>query len=239
AAMHWIANGLIPAVTQAANDPALTQERLSERLANRGILPMFGFPTGIRYLHHGPPRIDRPNHVDRELELAISQFAPGAETVKERTIHTAIGAAHYVRRGQTFQQDPDPLGPSVQIGLCGRCQHVETAQPNQPTCPACGAPAGVTPLDYRSIDLRQPKGFCSFYAKARDYDGSFDFVPRAARPKVGRPRFASVNRRNFVVGAGPARLYVINDNAGRLFTLSKSLPNSEAMIDRDAAESAN
>jgi DEAD/DEAH box helicase domain-containing protein len=53
-------------------------------------------------------------------------FAPGAETVKEQTIHTAIGIAHYRRQGQMAVEDSDPLGPSVRIGLCGNCQHVET-----------------------------------------------------------------------------------------------------------------
>src|SRR2546429_6116490 len=40
-------------------------------------------------------------------ELAVSMFAPGAETVKERTIHTAIGVAHYRRQGHRAVQDAD------------------------------------------------------------------------------------------------------------------------------------
>jgi hypothetical protein len=40
-------------------------------------------------------------------------FAPGAETVKERTIHTAIGVAHYRRQGHLAVLDADPLGPQV------------------------------------------------------------------------------------------------------------------------------
>src|SRR5262249_28421822 len=70
-------------VTAAASDPRLPQRSLSERLANVGILPMFGFPTRIRYLFH-----ERPNSayewppdgtIDRELDIAISQFAPCSE----------------------------------------------------------------------------------------------------------------------------------------------------------------
>ena len=240
AALHWIRRELVPRVTDATTDPALIQEGLSERLANRGILPMFGFPTRARNLYHGQPGTWPPSEViDRDLELAVSLFAPGAETVKERAIHTAIGVVHYRRQGHRAIEEPNPLGPSVRVGICGNCQHVETVNPDTPTCPICGVPAGNGERDYKPIDLRQPKGFQSYYGRARDYDGSFDFVPRAARPKVGRPPFVIVPHLNFDIGAGQGRLYVINDNAGDLFQLVRVWPNSEAKIDINAALAAD
>ena len=123
--------------------------------------------------------------------------------------------------------------------ICGNCQHVETANPDTPACPTCGQPSGNEERDYKAIDLRQPKGFQTFYGRARDYDGSFDFVPRAARPKVGRPPFPIVPHLNFDVGAGQGRLYVINDNAGNLFQLVRTRTNSEAKIDINAALAAD
>ena len=56
------------------------------------------------------------------------------------------------------------------------------------------------------MDLRQPKGFVSYFTKARDYDGVFDFVPRAARPKVGRPPFQHRRSQEFRhrIRPGPA-----------------------------------
>jgi DEAD/DEAH box helicase domain-containing protein len=239
AAIDGIANTLVPEITRATLDPSLVQDGLSERLANRGLLPMVGFPTRSRLVYHKSPRNWPLRHiVDRDLELAVSMFAPGAETVKERTIHTAIGVSHYRRQGQTFEEDTDPLGPSVLIGLCGNCQHVETNTPNSPSCTVCGSPAGAGDRDYRSMDLRQPKGFVSYFTKARDYDGAFDFVPRAARPKVGRPQFQMFPHLNFDVGSGPGRLHVINDNAGKLFHFSQGWSGS-AMVDVDAANAAD
>ncbi|HEV2619564.1 MAG TPA: helicase-related protein, partial [Acidobacteriaceae bacterium] len=238
-AIAWIANGLVRDVTSAAQDTSLVQEGLSERLANKGLLPMFGFPTRVRLLYHGQPRSWPPRQtVDRDLELAISMFAPGAETVKEGTIHTAIGVARYLRRGQTAVPDPDPLGQPVIVGLCGNCQHVETAAPNSASCPVCRAAAGTGGQQYRAIDLRQPKGFVSYFTKARDYDGVFDFVARAARPKVGRPPFSFGIHRNFDIGAGQGRLHVINDNAGRLFNFSQEPWARGSMVDVAAANAA-
>ncbi len=241
AAIGWIAAGLVPEITGATQDESLIQDALSERLANRGILPMFGFPTRARLLYHKQPSNWPPHQVvDRDLELAVSMFAPGAETVKERTIHTAIGVAHYRRRGPFAVEDASPLGPPVRIGLCGNCQHVETAIPNSPACPVCASPAGTGERDYQAMDLRQPKGFVSYFSKARDYDGVFDFVPRAARPKVGRPPFAIVPHLNFDVGSGQGRLHVINDNGGKLFHFSQERwAGSEAMIDIAAANAAD
>lgn len=239
-AVNWIMNDLIREVTNAAQDQSLVQDGLSERLANKGILPMFGFPTRARLLYHRQPQNWPPRQtVDRDLELAVSMFAPGAETVKERTIHTAIGVAHYTRQGPFAVADPNPLGPAVMVGLCGNCQHVETAAPNSPACPVCGAPAGTGDRDYQAMDLRQPKGFVSYFTKARDYDGVFDFVPRAARPKVGRPPFNIGVHRNFDIGSGQGRLHVINDNAGRLFHLSAEPWARGAMVDIASANAAD
>ncbi len=239
-ALQWIQASLIGEITAATTNQSLIQEALSERLANRGILPMFGFPTRSRYLYHREPRNWPPREVvDRDLELAISMFAPGAETVKERTIHTAIGVVHFQRRGGIAVEDPNPLGPPFRIGLCGNCQHVEAGLPDQPSCPVCHVASGMGDRDYRAIDLYQPKGFQSYYTKARDYDGSFDFVPRAARPKAGQPRFANHAHLNFEVGAGQAQLHVVNDNGGRLFNLARAWPRSNAMVDIDAANAAD
>jgi hypothetical protein len=239
-ALRWIQVELVPEITAATADQSLIQEALSERLANRGVLPMFGFPTRARYLYHRQPRTWPPRDVvDRDLELAVSMFAPGAETVKERTIHTAIGAVHYKPQGGLAVEEPNPLGPPFRIGLCGNCQHVETAVPDSPSCPVCYTAAGLGDRDYRAIDLYQPKGFQSYYTKARDYDGSFDFVPRAARPKAGQPRFGSARHLNFQIGAGQAQLFVVNDNAGRLFSLARAFTRSQAMVDTAAANAAD
>jgi DEAD/DEAH box helicase domain-containing protein len=84
--MNFVNQQLIPRITAAANDPLMVQDALSERLANVGLLPMFGFPTRVRYLfHERPSGYDWPPDegvVDRDLDLAISQFAPCAGPLK-------------------------------------------------------------------------------------------------------------------------------------------------------------
>jgi DEAD/DEAH box helicase domain-containing protein len=151
-AVRSVQQDLVPAITRAARDPALVQTLLSERLANQGLLPMFGFPTQSRNLYHAQPSRWPPQQVvDRDLELAISLFAPGAETVKERLIHTAIGIARYIPQGPNAVEEANPLGPQYLVGMCGNCQHVEENPAAGNPCPTCRAPEGMGDRDYRII----------------------------------------------------------------------------------------
>lgn len=238
----WVRNNLVSTITNATENPNLIQQSLSELLANEGVLPMFGFPTRIRHLYHAAPKNWPPQQVvSRELDLAVSMFAPGAETVKERTIHTAVGVGHYLPKGNRAVEDTDPLGPKVLIGLCDNCHHIETDSPESAACRACGELSVSKEHGYRKIDLRQPRGFISYFTKARDYDGFFDFVPRALQPKVGNPRIEmhQLSGRNFRVGAGYGDIYTINDNARKLFRLSAtSKEDSHALVDFASARSA-
>ena len=161
---------LVPKIDRISTDPRYPQEALSERLANAGVLPMFGFPTRIRYLFHERPKSAWPwppdDVVDRELDIAISQFAPGAETVKDGLIHTAVGVVDFRPGYGEATEMPDPLGPSLQVGCCSECQAVDGAQPPPATCAVCGATQQQDP-GYRIVAVSQPAGFRTWYGHSR------------------------------------------------------------------------
>ena len=233
AILAYIQGQLTAAVTAAASDPQLAQRSLSERLANRGTLPMFGFPTRVRYLFHeqpGPARDWPPeNVVDRELDLAISQFAPGSETIKDGVVHTSIGVVEYQPRGHLVAEVPNPLGPPRIVGMCRRCQAVDGAVAPPPTCAVCGAAAG----DYELVNLSQPKGFRTAYGSSRDFDGLFEWTARASRPKVVVESIQMAIGANFEVGSGAETVYAINDNDGQQFDFVK-LARSDTWVTREA-----
>ena len=234
ALINYIQNQLVPRVTDAATNPRLPQRSLSERLANVGILPMFGFPTRIRYLFHKRPggTYEWPPKgvVDRELDIAISQFAPCSETVKEGLIHTSIGVVDYEPQGNSVVQQPNPLGPPLVIGLCRRCQAVDGSQNPAPACPVCGAaPPDYDPL----VRLSQPRGFLTWFGASRDFDGVFEWTARASRAKVGVTPIAMTPVANFEIGSDQDTVYVINDNEGRQFDFEK-LAQGETWVTREA-----
>jgi Lhr-like helicase len=229
---------LVQMITQVSTDPRFPQDALSERLANAGVLPMFGFPTRTRYLFHDKPTRAHPwppdDVVDRELDIAISQFAPAAETVKDGLIHTAVGVVDYRPQGNRPMESPNPLGPPIPVGICASCQAVDGSQPPPASCPVCGATSQQSP-GYRVTRLSQPTGFRTWYGSSRDFDGTFEWTPRASRPKMGIAQLPLSPRANFEVWADQETVYVINDNDGRLFDFAK-LSQGETWVTRLALE---
>jgi DEAD/DEAH box helicase domain-containing protein len=194
---------------------------------------MFGFPTRVRYLFHERPggayQWPPDATVDRELDIAISQFAPSSETVKEGVIYTAVGVVDYQPQGNSVVEQANPLGPPRPIGLCRMCQAVDGFRNPAQTCPACGA----APPDYEQITLSQPRGFRTWFGANRDFDGVFEWTPRASRPKVGVMPIRMTPAANFEIWSGPDTVYVINDNDGEQFVFEK-LAQGETWVTRDA-----
>jgi DEAD/DEAH box helicase domain-containing protein len=208
---------------------------LSERLASHGVLPMFGYPTRVRYLFHGaPPRADRgwpPERgtIDRNLDIAISQFAPGAQTIKDDQLLTSVGVVEYYLSGGSVVTSPNPLGNPTQVGICRRCQAlVENPRPFG-GCPYCAAPQGRD--DYRLVDLSEPPGFATWFAAETEYNGAFEFTPRALRARMGHAPGQPVHLRNFEVDQTHARIHRVNDNGGQDFEFRKIATNDFWIVD--------
>lgn len=72
-------------IEKAVSSPEYIGEGIAERLAESGVLPMFGMPTRIRQLYHGLRKDDsEPQSIERVLELAITEFAPGSQKPKTK-----------------------------------------------------------------------------------------------------------------------------------------------------------
>ncbi|MFH9004569.1 DEAD/DEAH box helicase [Streptomyces afghaniensis] len=251
-AATWVAEELVQRVTQIAQQDRGHHE-LSQRLAEAGLLPMFGFPTSVRYLYTKRPGDSYPwppgGVVDRSLDIAISQFAPGAETVKDGQVHTATGVVAFEPTGREPRAADEPLGSAHLIGICRACGHltddvqVPRAQEEDSTplpCRACGASDG----SYREIELREPAGFfCG--GRARDFDGNFAWRARSLAPRTATNLESAaplqIAEPGLVVHAGKGRRYAVNDNGGRLFQFAKARPTSQwagAYLEKGAEELA-
>ncbi|GGV05578.1 DEAD/DEAH box helicase [Kitasatospora aureofaciens] len=212
---------------------------LSQRLAEAGLLPMFGFPTSVRYLYTRKPQEAYPwppaDVVDRALPIAVSQFAPGAETVKDGSVHTAVGVVAYEPSGPAqVRPVADPLGPARLIGLCRACGHIEEdAIPSQATvstqpvdfpCRACGAADG----SYQAVELREPAGF--YASGKRDFDGNFAWRARSLAPRTAANLETDAPQQPLpvpmAVHAGKGRRFAVNDNGGRLFEFHALKPTA-------------
>lgn len=205
-----------------------TQKALSERLANAGLLPMFGFPTRVRLLYTRWPKV-RPwppedNLIDRDLDVAISQFAPGSQTVKDKQVHKACGVVELFPYGRQLRSRagfaPDLSEPSTPIGVCARCQAVDYQderdtpapggqEPQRVQCPVCRR------NEMRVIDAREPKGFITDF-RPEDFDGAFEWTARATRPTLSiRCTADPVPVGNVAIAATTDEVLSINENGGQ------------------------
>lgn len=221
----YLQNELIFDITNIAGDLKYTQRALSERLANAGLLPMFGFPTRVRLLHT-KWKADEGT-IDRDLDIAISQFAPGSETVKDKEVHQAVGVVELKPGGRGASENPGfypdlRLHNSFHIGLCVECQNVahipnQTAVATSDTvlppieCDVCGR------MTLQPIDAREPKGFFTDL-KPDDFDGTFEWAPRATRPSLNfeSKNLSPINVGNAIVcSIGDSDIVSVNDNGGK------------------------
>ena len=194
---HSVVEGFIAQIDDIANNQSYTHTNLSERLANAGLLPMFGFPTRVRDLYTRFPSAARQlrnvGGIDRDLDIAISQFAPGSQTVKDKAIHTALGVVKLLPEGGSQIRVEPGFHPSLhephfKIGLCENCRAViwqnETsatihagAQPVRTVCAVCNQEK------LRIVDAREPRNFFTDQ-DPQDFDGQFDWQPRASYPSL-------------------------------------------------------
>ena len=91
---NWIQE-LPEEIQNKIDEQKIIKGDLSEFLAESGILPMAGMPTRIRNLIHGFKKIDNENYevlsINRDLSMAIYEFAPGAQKTKDKGVIQAIG----------------------------------------------------------------------------------------------------------------------------------------------------
>jgi hypothetical protein len=129
---------------------------LAQFLAERGMLPMYGMPTRVRQLYLGLGREgDWPHpdfywsQMDRDLDMAIFEFAPGSVLVKDKQKHRAIGFTGALLepqlRGTTVelgQPVADWFGDEAFVAwcpVCGAAKH-RTEPPNLTLqCDDCNA----------------------------------------------------------------------------------------------------
>ena len=100
--IDYIQNNLIHEIDRILFDNnginKTNQPSLAQALAEEGMLPMFGMPSGVRDFYHSFSLNHKTNQrelmtMSRDIEMAISEFAPGQIRTKDK--------AKYISRGLT------------------------------------------------------------------------------------------------------------------------------------------
>lgn len=125
---------------------------LAEAMAEAGSLPMLGMPSRVRVLYYDYDVKQRAwKTVDRDLEQAVFEFAPGGVLLVDKHQLVSEGLtgdlpdtawARKGSKGQTFVPLGDPYGPEFWITTCPMCgaRQRPLGEPEaEATCPACHA----------------------------------------------------------------------------------------------------
>jgi DEAD/DEAH box helicase/Domain of unknown function (DUF1998)/Helicase conserved C-terminal domain len=142
----------------------LTKRQLIGLLANRNVLPKYGFPTDtveLRTAYTGDP-VGRRLDLSRDLSSAIYEYAPGAEIV--------AGGRLWKSGGVYRLPDRELIGKHYAV--CPTCFHYrEDDEPLEPVCPSCS-----------QLQTGAPRRYCV---------PEFGFV---AQHTVGRPGLVAPRR---------------------------------------------
>jgi hypothetical protein len=211
---------------------------LSQRLAERGLLPMFGFPSQVRHFYTRRPNRSHPwpppGAVDRALGIAVSEFAPGNEIVHDKRVYRSVGCIG-LRPTAAGQPEvlSEPLGPVTEVGLCEVCRNLDE-------CPgdACRTCHTSDPAFFRRVEMASPIGFRAEWADSRPYDGDTDRLSRASVPRLtldqSTMRYEQVC--GFKVFGSSTSLYTVNDNNRRGFIFAPSRPAGMGWLETSVAQ---
>ena len=176
----------------AAQEPN-QQRELLDALTVKGMVPKYAFPVDVVSLAI-PEKGDEDDApyetqdyysgISRDLKIAISEYAPGAEVIRgkfpDTYVYTSIGVY------DPNETEPD-YSPTHMIRECQECHAVTTLQNSQhsaKTCQICGAPVGSEEPAIR------PRGFTVDQAK-RD-NGRIRYNRQSGRRRAGYSSYAQL-----------------------------------------------
>ncbi|MFC1749149.1 DEAD/DEAH box helicase [Pseudomonadota bacterium] len=206
---------------------------LSEVLSLEGFFPLFGMPLRVSHLIHDDPMNSNKNRrrfpieegiIDRDRSVAIAEFSPGSEVIKDKKIFRSVGVMwprpERVGGHRTIVGD-DPINPS-KITICRNCRSVYMEALEH--CSECGA-VGEHVNKYEGWE---PPYFVADVKYTPPYSGQIDRKPvEIISYPTGIENAIQVNQsRNYEVASEICNLVDVNTNGFKGFTFRKVRPGS-------------
>ncbi|MDB5963477.1 MAG: Helicase [Massilia sp.] len=146
-------------------------------LAEYGVLPMYGMPTRVRELYVGLEDIRNEvtwDTIDRDMDMAIYEFAPGQTLVRDKRLHRPIGFTAPL-------QKPMPFGGGNGFQSARPERRWYTESFHLGFCQGCGGPRKehMQPIeDLRCVDCGSAMPIGNFREFFTPAGFRTDFVPR-------------------------------------------------------------
>jgi len=237
--------GLIGKSQSIIDNEEISTNDISEKLAEGGILPMFGMPTTVRNLYHGIHKFSKEGLViDRPQSMAIYEFAPGAQKTKDKAIHQVIGfTSDFIKtyhkgdsvtnsRTRTSAPHSYPFYLNRWFVRCRGCGFFETyseetkseleAQGKFASCPNCGE---QNEGKYQKpVRLKAPRAYRTNLSKGSDSKDDSEFLlsrPPIFAEKINDPQNPDIERKvgnSGLIISDKDVTWRVNTNSDRYFT---------------------
>ena len=209
-------------IDEACEHPEIAGDGLAERLAEYAVLPMYGMPSRVRPFYHGLRR-RKALTIDRELDLAVTEFAPGSHRTKDKRIYRAIGftAPLFHRAGQWHSGSDDPLPARRWMTRCEQCYYTAThdTEPTDTSCPSCGCSQGGDP-EFQAFPYAVPLAFRASLGPGSDALEDAEFLPTGVATVAEsdqQPCQQVTGTNSSIAFSQSGRVYRVNNRQGLLF----------------------
>lgn len=210
-------------IDEACGNPEIAGDGLAERLAEYAVLPMYGMPSRVRQFYHGL-RGRNALTIDRELDLAVTEFAPGSQRTKDKRIYRAIGfTAPLFRQANRWRSGPeDPLPSRRWMARCEQCHYTAThdTEPSGTSCPNCGCPQDGEP-QFRVFPYAVPLAFRASLGPGSDALEDAEFLPigvATVAESDQQPCQKATGTNSAIAFSKLGRVYRVNNRQGLLFS---------------------
>ena len=214
----YVCQGLFADLETCANSVELAGDGLAEKLAEGAVLPMYGMPSRVRLLYHGF-RGREALSIDRDLDLAITEFAPGSQKTKDKRVFTAIGFTCPLLPDPTWHPvADDPFPRRMWMARCDLCHFVNTfnAEPAMAGCPDCGN-SREGDNAFRVFEIVVPAAFRTSFSHGTDAKADDEFLPRGTSSVAERTLASPISvpsTNSALIPTFGGRVFRVNDCAG-------------------------
>jgi ATP-dependent helicase YprA (DUF1998 family) len=120
-------------------------------LGSRNVLPKYGFPTDVVELKTDHLTVNDAKSIslDRDLRIAISEFAPGSEVIAAKRLWKSAG----------IRRLPDRRWPPYEYAICRNCKRLNFEAESLGAYCACGEPLNEGKQGKRTTFIVPEQGF--------------------------------------------------------------------------------
>ena len=220
---------------EVINNPEIPTDDISQKFAEGGILPMFGMPTGVKYLYHGIGSNNTILSIDRPESMAIYEFSPAMQKTKDKAVYQSIGfTSEFIKKssyqtGETItnsnhNDDKNPFYLNRWMSRCKRCGYNQTFSMEEEltdtACPNCGNTDGLT---FSQFLIKSPRAYRTNLLEGTDTRDEADMVTN--RPPIYADQSIADDRHIEVKSHGNVKLTIsdkdvtwrVNTNGDRLY----------------------